>query len=73
MDLDEDTADYVTITRSGPESKAWMVAIMRYNASAKDHVMREVSSQLTYNGAVHLAAEWSKEKKLDVRYIGRRR
>lgn len=67
----DDTADYVTMTRAGYHSTEWLVAVMRYNAGAGDHVMREVSDKLTYHGAVHLASQWSKEKGLELRYIGR--
>lgn len=73
MSEPEDTSDYVTMTRCGPDSSKWLVAIMRYNVSAKDHVMREVSAELTYHGAVHLASQWSKEKGLEMRYTGRRK
>lgn len=65
----DDTADYVTMTRAGYQSTEWIVAVMRY--SAGDYIMREVSEKLTYHGAVHLASQWSKEKGLELRYIGK--
>lgn len=73
MDPLDDITDYVTMTRSGFDSPQWLVAVMRYSVDAKDHVMRECSDQLTYHAAVHLASQWSKEKNLPMRYIGRRR
>lgn len=65
----EDNADYILISPTQPKELGafYLVAIMRWEQAEDSYVMRETAGPMSHHAAVHLAAQWAQERKLEVR------